>query len=355
MTIGHLYVPKKSPASKTIAPLPLWRRIGGEAVLFLILSLAVYLSWFKDENFHHELTMEHAIARLDWQGVLDEAATQKEEPTRAIVMMRNLALARLGRQGNEMYRYGNGSKKYKAPFPMRLLIVSGPLLYYHYGLTNYCTRVSMEMGVEFGWRVENYKYLARCAILNGEDQLARKYLGILHQTTFFKRWANNVSKLIGNEELVCEHPETGFITHMMHYDNRLTSDQGFVEPFLMRCLAESTHADDPVFQEQVLLASMWTKDVKAFWRHLADYVRLHPNLPLPTHYQEAALLYGSLEGRQMDDWPITPTVRESYRQFRQVTPRYENMEMEPVRKALYPLFGHTFFFDYYLMNNLPQY
>ena len=57
----------------------------------------------------------------------------------------------------------------------------------------------------------------------------------------------------------------------------------------------------------------------------------------------------------MDDWPITPTVRESYRQFRQVTPRYENMEMEPVRKALYPLFGHTFFFDYYLMNNLPQY
>lgn len=328
-------------------------RVGRAAVLLLI-ALAVYLNWFKDENFHRELVMEHAIARLDWQGVLDEAAAQKDEPTRAIVVMRNLALARLGRQGNEMFSYRNGSKRYRAPFTMRLLIVAGPLIYYHYGLPNYSMRVSMEMGVEFGWRAEYYKYMARCAVLTGEEQLARKYLGILRQTLFYGRWAENVGKLIGHDELVTANPEMAFITHMMHHDDRLTSDQGFVERFLMQRLAESTYKDDPVFQEQTLLASLWTKDVKRFWQHFIDYVLLHPNAPLPKHYQEAALLYGSLEGRQMDDWPIDAVVRESYRQFREVTPRFENQEIGPVRKALYPLFGNTFFYDYYLMNNLPQ-
>ena len=321
----------------------------------LLLALSIYFSWYKDGNFHHELTMQHAIARLDWQGVLNEAAKQKEEPTRAIVMMRNLALARLGRQGDEMYRYRNGSKKSNAPFTMRLLIVAGPLIYYHYGLPNCCTRLSMEMGVEYGWRVEYYKYLARCAILNDEQQLARKYLGILRQTLFFDRWAENVGKLIGHEDLICSHPETAFITHMMHYDNHLTSDRGFVERLLMQELSVSTYADDPIFQEQTLLASMWTKDVKLFWTHLIDYAKLHPDVQIPVHYQEAALLYGSLEGRKdLDSWPFDPSVRESYRSFREITPHYENMEVATVREALYPLFGSTFYYDYYLMNNLPQ-
>ena len=119
-----------------------------QAALFAVLVIGTYKGWFKDENFHHELAMQRCIDRLDWEGVLSEASRQVDEPTRAIVMMKNLALGRLGRQGNEMYSYKNGSKAYNAPFTFPLLMVNGPMIYCQYGMTNFCMRYCTEMGVE---------------------------------------------------------------------------------------------------------------------------------------------------------------------------------------------------------------
>ena len=48
-------------------------------------------------------------------------------------------------------------------------------------------------------------------------------------------------------------------------------------------------------------------------------------------------------------------MRQNFQHFLEVTPRYDNMEVEPIRKALAPEFGKTYYYDYYLMDNLPQY
>lgn len=330
----------------------------GLAVGILLLASIAYTvcNWYRDENFHHELSMQRSIEQLDWEGVLREAAAQEDEPTRAIVMMRNIALARLGRQGEEMYRYKNGSKRYDAPFDMRMMLVNGPLVYYHYGLVNGCYRLNMELGVEYDWRAVHLKDLARCAVLNGEWQLARKFIGLLKQTIFFSDWADNLSRLIEKPEDIAQSPEMGFITHMMHYDSQLTSDQGYVEEFLMKRLSASTYTGDPVFQEQALFASLYTRDAKMFWHHLADYVKLHPNARLPLHVQEAAILLGAIEGLpDMDTWPIEDNVRSSFQQFHDASLRMNNMEVGTLRKALGPQFGHTYYYEYYLMNDLPQY
>ncbi len=342
-----------SPGSKAWKRRPLLRL----SPVALLVGTIVYTAcnWYHDENFERELAMEHCIERLDWEGVLREAAAQRDEPTRAIVVMRNIALARLGRQSNEMYRYKNGSKRSNAPFDMRMMMVNGPLVYYHYGMVNGCNRLCIEMGVEYDWRAEHLKYMARCAILNGEWQLARKFLGLLKHTIFFADWAERLSRLVGSDK-AGSTPEMGFITHMMHYQSEITSDHGYTELFIMKRLSASTYAADPIFQEQALLASLFTKDVPQFWRHLVNYVNLHPDEQLPRHIQEAAILFGTLENRKnLDTWPFDDSVKESYRLFREVTPRYQNMEVDAVRKALAPQFGHTYYYDYYLMNNLPQY
>ena len=83
---------------------------------------------------------------------------------------------------------------------------------------------------------------------------------------------------------------------MLHYKNMLGGDSGYIEDFLMRELVVSTYIDDPIFQEQTLLATLWTKDIKQFWYHFKDYVRLHPNGPMPRYFQEAAYLYERHQG-----------------------------------------------------------
>ena len=326
------------------------------ALLFLAIAYGVFHFWYKDENFHHELKMQRCIDRADWSGVMDEAARQQDEPTRAIVMMRNLALSRLDQQGSMMYQYRNGSKPAAAPFGISMMqLFGGTLFYYQYGLLNYCNRMCMELGVEFDWRPEYIKYMAKCAILEGDQQVARKYLGILHHTLFFEEWATQMEPLVGNPQAIAQNTELEPITHMLHYQNQLTSDGGMIEQFIMRQLAYSTDASDPYFQEQALLATLWVKDPRAFWARFSDYVQLHPGKDMPIHYQEAAYLFGDLEGRNLSNVPFDQRVRDSYASFTQVASKYDDQEITEVRNALYPLFGNTFYYDYYLMSNLQPY
>ena len=322
-----------------------FRRIATQVLVLGALAWAVFTYWYKDENFHHELRMQRCIEQNDWQGVVDEAARQEDEPTRAIVMMRNLALSRLGRQADEMYLYPNGSKRYEAPFDMRLMMCIGPMIYYHYGMINYSARLSTEMGVEFGWRVENLKLLAKCALLNKEEGRSRKYLNLLKHTTFYSDWAEEAPAM----------DELKTVARMMHYTNFLSGDNGYVERFLMNRLAESTSKDDVLFQEQALLASLWTKDITQFWYHFRNYLELHPNARLPRYIQEAAYLYGKLEGRQMiDQMSIDQSVKQSFENFMAAAQHYNHMEADVVREGMKG-FNDTYYFDYYLNRDLPEY
>lgn len=327
-----------------------------QAVIAILLMGSVYTFWMKDENFHRELAMQHRIANCDWTGVLNEAAEQKDEPTRAIVMMRNLALSRLGKQGDYMFFYKNGSKAYAAPFGMRLMLVAGPLIYYQYGMLNYCNRLCIEMGVEFGFRTEDYQLLANCAILESDKPLARKYIDILKQTIFYSDWAEHAEALLGHPDLIAKDAEREPITHMLHYDNYLGGDDGYTERFLMRRLARSTYTDDPIFQEQTLLATLWTKDIQQFWRHFNDYVKLHPQSPIPRYFQEAAYLYGKItEQVDVDNMPFDTSVKDSFERFMSTAADYDNQEVEVVRAGLSPFFEDTYYYDYYTMRNLPEY
>ena len=327
-----------------------------QAVIAILLVGCVYTFWMKDENFHHELAMQHRIANCDWTGVLEEAAKQQDEPTRAIVMMRNLALSRLGKQGDDMFLYKNGSKAYAAPFGMRLMLVAGPLIYYQYGMLNYCNRLCMEMGVEFGFRTEDYQLLVNCALLEGDKPLARKYIDILKQTLFYSDWAEQAETLLDHPDLIAKDAEREPITHMLHYNDYLGGDGGYTEDFLMRRLARSTYTDDPVFQEQALLATLWTKDIQQFWRHFNDYVRLHPQGRIPRYYQEAAYLYGKItEQVDVDRMPFDASIKDSFERFMTSASNYDNQEVEVCRQGLYPFYGETYYYDYFMMKNLPEY
>ena len=333
-----------------------WLPWAVQAVALGAVAWGVVHFWYKDENFHHEVKMMHLIDQTDWEGVLQEAARQDDEPTRAIVMMRNLALSRLGRQGELMYEYRNGSKEYDSPFGMRQMLVNGPLVYYQYGLLNSCSRLCTEMGVEFGWRVEYIKLLARCAVLNNEQAVARKYINILKKTMYHKDWAVKTEAMLNNPKLIAQDKEMEPITHMLHFTDELDSDNGYVERYLMRQLANHSYSKDPIFQEQSLLASLWFRDSKTFWYHFNVYIHLHPNGPIPVAYQEAAYLYGKLEERPgLDNMPFSPGVKDSFEKFFQVFGQYEGVDAEDVRKQTGLPYSNTFYYNYYIMANLPEY
>ena len=326
-----------------------------QAVIIVAMFFGVKQFWYKDANFHHELAMQRCIENLDWEGVLKEGAKQEGEPTRAIVMMRNLALSRLGRQLDEMYDFPKGSKKPNTPLPIYMYNVAGRLIYYNYGIMNECHRMCVETGVERGWKPELLKYMARCALFNKEPQAARKYLDLLQETLFYGEWAKNFQQLVDNPGQVSVDRETGPISHMQYYGNYLGADNGYVEKYVMTQLAE-LDADDPYFQEQAVLGALWTRDPNLFWARLSNYARLHIHDHLPRIFQEAAYLFAYMQGRSdIGQMPIDESIKTNFRNFMTQMQRYNGTPIEQVRGAMLPAYGDTYFYEYFFLKDITYY
>jgi hypothetical protein len=341
---------KGEEAPKEKKPILRWAVQG---LLLAALAAGVWHFWYKDDNFHHELRMQRCIEKADWEGVIEEGRKQDSEPTRAIVMMHNLALSRLGRQCDEMYNFRKGSKRSNSPTPIYMFNTAGRLIYYHYGVMNECHRMCMEDGVSIGWSVELLQYMARTALLSKEPQTARKFVNLLRQTQFYGDWADHIEKLIDNPDLLAKDPETGPITHMMHYGDIQSEGDGHVEKNLMTMLSRQD-ADDTYFQEQAVLAAMWARNPNEFWPRFELYLNQRLDQPVPRIIQEAAYLFGVL-GQQdfVDILPIEPSVKASFQGFMEMMKQYQGMPQ--LRDYLYQRYGNTYYFEYFFLKDITYY
>lgn len=322
------------------------------------LGILIYLIkpfWYHDENFKKELRMNRAIEEENWEAVIRESLEGDAEPTRQIVMYRNLALFRLGRAGNEMFHYREGGAKPNAPFPVRLVQVGGKTLYYNYGQLNYCYRWCMEDGVVFGWKAEYYKFMARTSLLNGEMKAAEKYLNLLSQTLFHKKWAERYKTYLEHPENIKKDPALKAILSLKPQRDELASDLNVIEMYLLKHFAYDD-SDDPVYQEQTLIAALQMKDIDLFWRRFMKYATLHPKEEMPIHYQEAAYLYGHLENKvDISHMPFSQGVIDSYNRFMEFTQQCAGLTEEQMATAFYPQFGQTFYYYYFLIRGLQTY
>lgn len=325
-------------------------------VVLMIIAYGVDHFWYKDANFHHELRMQRCIEQADWEGVIEEGKKQDYEPTRSIVMMHNLALSRLGRQCDEMYYFPKGSNKANTPLPAYMFKVAGRMMLYQYGAMNECHRVCMEEGVEYGWNVEQLKGLARCAIFNKEPQAAKKFLDILRQTSYYGDWADHMETLLNDAGQLANDKETGPITHMTHYADKLDVVEGYVEKSLMFNLAEQD-ADNLYFQEQAVLAAMWTRDPNLFWPRFEHYVKLHGKGKMPPRiFQEAAWLFANMQGQEgLERWVLAPGIKESFNSFMELMQQYKQTQDMSIRQHLYQNFGTTYYFEYFFLKNITYY
>jgi hypothetical protein len=271
-------------------------------------------------------------------------------------MMHNLALSRLGRQCDEMYNFPKGSKRTNTELPIYMFNTAGVMIYYQYGVMNEAHRLCMEEAVEYGWNVENLRYMARAALMSHEQQVARKYLDLLRQTMFYGGWADHMEELLNNNDLLAKDEETGPITRMMHYDDNQSQGHGYVEKDLMESLAR-LDADDIYFKEQAVLAAMWCRDPGLFWPRFEHYVHLNGEEEMPPRiFQEAAWLFANMQGQQgLDEWVLQPGVKESFNGFMRQMQQFSQTQDPSIRQSLLQYFGNTYYFEYFFLKNITYY
>ena len=364
-----------------------------QTAVFVISVAAVWGFWFKDENFRTELAMSEAVDRFDWQKVIDiyqktvDSHTESDakayaarskalsgvksqeelteildiydkrffEPTRTMILYRDLALLKMNRALDEAFTMRDGGRMQKSRTQIPMALQSGKQLYLQYGLVNMSYRWCLEDVIEHNWSYSTIKYMAMHSVIMQESDFARKYLNKLEKTVFYRQWAKEQGKLAADSVLMASNEPYKSILPYMCFENRMTNDLVKSETFLMRHFSEPEPPHpSPEYDRAGLLWAMRMQNIPSFWQHLYSYLQSNNVRELPRSVQEAALLYTSLE-KKGTDLPLSKAVRDSYNAFNQ----YVNANpVRDIRESAYPFsrkFGNTFFYYYYFIRDLQTY
>lgn len=314
------------------------------SVIFALGCVGTWVMTHRDANLRAIVEMKQAIEAEDYQRVLDIATANPQEPTRLQVMFARLALLRMGKLADEAFQYPDGEARYDCPRDEQFLqLIGGRTIYYHFGMPNYAYRWGMEGMVEYGLRPEYVRWMFRCAMLNGEKQLAEKYANLLRHTWFY-------------EPIPPSEAEMDAVRGLMGYENSLDYDQGVVEGFVLKTFSSLEEGTKDT-QELSLVCNMIRKDGDAFWPHFSQWWESigeeGQGQVMPLHFQEAALLFGQMYQVDIEGLPIDPYTIQRYQDFfAQVR---QNANDDYSRTALKPQFGNTYWYYYFYTNDLTTY
>ena len=101
-------------------------------------------------------------------------------------------------------------------------------LYFHLGLVNTAQRLafeSMESLPNCNKSARVMKRLAETNLINGQYNVARKYLFLLQKTVFYRPWATRMLLLLGDEQKINQHPLYGWLRKARLQDDILFSEE----------------------------------------------------------------------------------------------------------------------------------
>ena len=328
----------------------------GVAFLQVVLPMAVVfftsLYWYTDKNFHIENSQNRAIWDGEWADVLEEAK-KADIPTRQIVLNKNMALLKLGRAGEDAFKYPEGSSDIAHPGVVHLTQTGGMMNYFQYGKFNFCYRWCIENSVEYGWRVEYLKHAVYCTLLSGQHKLAMRYINILKNTLFYRSWAEDMEALVENPSLISTRKEFTMPLLMYNYDDALELDDSYVEVYLSKSLSYTFSPSDSRLQaEAAVLFAMTRKDVSLFWDALARYVGKGKMTRVPHHFQEAILLFTNLSNDVTTNIPIDNSIRVRFDAFLKKTQKYKGMKESEMAQYFVKEYGDTYWYFYFFVREI---
>ena len=236
---------------------------------FILVSVVMGTLVWKNANFKAEKVMQYDFmaCHQQWNRILE--TVNAEKPNNQIgVTVQNLALAMRGMLLEHMFDYNQNSIHGLLPDVKE--DATSPLptaeAFYQLGMINVAQRTvfeAQEAILDFQKSGRCYKRLAQTNLINGQYEVARKYLMALQKTLFYREWANETLPLLGNEKAIASHPEYGRLRQCAYNEDFYFSDH--VTPEMLESLYYR-NTDNRLAYQYLLAYCMLTGDQERYNR-----------------------------------------------------------------------------------------
>ncbi|MGN0310186.1 MAG: DUF6057 family protein [Bacteroides sp.] len=320
-----------------------WMR--GMEALLLVAGGGFLLAERCDTEKEELMRYDYFVRNRQWSKVIAQA--NEKAPTSPFgVTCLNLALAKQGLLAERMFAYYQNGTEGLLPTFERDYISPLPLgeAFYHIGMINSAQRVAfeaMEAIPNYKKSARAIKRLAETNLINGQYEVAAKYLRMLQKTMFYDRWADQAMACLYQEKRINAHPEWGWLRQVRYTDDYLFSEDELVD---MLGLLFMHNKQNRLAYEYMMAYVMEQRDVERFM-HYYPLGREVGYKHIPRHYQELLAFVWTQEHSNFQGvpWSLSSEVMNEVGEFARIY-----LSKKPDRQAmLQARFGHTYW--YYLL------
>ena len=309
------------------------------SAIFLIVAeaaaIAVCYPRCYDTATYRLIDYDYLVRANDWDGIL--RYSDAHDPDLPLsVSATNLALGMTGQLDARAFDYfQNGPEGLIPSFSKEPLSswTTGEI-FFQLGMVNSAQRLYFE-GME---AIPNYnksaravKRLAETAMIRGDYPLAEKYLRILENTVFYRRWARRNMELINTPKAVDAHPLYGTLR-----GNKLEEDYLFSEGELDKTLGQLylRNPANGLARQYLIVYPLLQRDLDKFGQYMGVVAESYPQYNPPLAQQ--ALAFMSMKsGQPIPQGMVAPAVEQTLRGFAQAWTSKSQDLIAPYRHTLY--------------------
>ena len=313
-------------------------------VYVLALAVAALLLVPKTYGFDtrkYDLIEYDYLVRIgDWNAIIAKA--EKRMPDLPMsVSATNLALGmtnQLGERAFDFYQRGTGGLVPKFERNFATAQLTGEI-YFNLGLVNTAQRFAfeaMEAIPNYNKSARVIKRLAETNLINGQYDVARKYLQILEKTIFYRLWAQRTMAILGDEKAINAHPLYGTLRQYRLQDDLLFSEQELDK--ICGQLFKHNH-QNRMAAEYLLLMPLLDRDIPRFM-NFAQYIQ--SKIPYNPRSCQEGIAFAFMQQRQQPPQGlISQLILQRMNDFAQIYSADKNSsELERFRNTVW----------YYLVN-----
>lgn len=240
------------------------------SIIFVVIAVCMGNMVQKKANFKAEKVMQYDFmaCHQQWNRIIE--TINKERPKNQIgVTVQNLALAMHGQLIAHGDDYNQNGLKGLLPDVERDATSPMPTAeaFYQLGMINVAQRTvfeAQEAILDFQKSGRCYKRLAQTNLINGNYEVARKYLAALQKTLFYRDWANETLALLGNENAINKHPEYGRLRKVVYNKDFYFSDH--VTPQMLEDLY-LCNTDNQIAFQYMMASFLLTGDREGYYKY----------------------------------------------------------------------------------------
>ncbi len=316
---GHIYI---IASCTLLAPL-LTLANGGRKLARIVSYVSIVLVGFIG-TFYARMSFNEGKSRVfaydslvrqgRWSDIIDMAS--KERPSDPLSLQAvNLALGMTGQLTETMFKFdqkGMRSLIGRDRLDNTSQLITAEALY-RLGLTNiaFSTTFDLQEAIMNNRKSGRFmKRMAECMLINGNYDVAEKYINILRKSLYYADWANRASALLGDDRAVESHPIYGPLRRNAF--KREAFYNYFQLDRILAILATEGNGNNPLAMQYFCAAAMLTGNLPELAGGYGYLAQQYGETRIPRHVEEALALYWTSSHNSFDEipFPISQDVKK---------------------------------------------